>query len=70
MKAKPKVGDLVRWLHDNPDWVTLGTVVEVDTSQFESWKFRVIWHEDYEDIEDYKGVWYNPEDWVEQVGKV
>ena len=59
------VGDLVRWLHDDPAWVSFGTVVEVGTSQF-----RVMWHEDCEDIEDYKGVLYDPIDWKESMEKV
>jgi len=66
-EMKAKVGDLVRWLHDEPTWVAYGTVVEVDV---DTNQFTVMWHEDYEDIEGYKGVWYGPEDWEESMVKM
>ena len=64
-EMKAKVGDLVKWLHDSTNWVTFGTVVEVGRSQF-----RVMWHEDFEDIEGYLGIWYDPEDWEVSMEKV
>jgi len=66
-EVKAKVGDLVRWLHDEPTWVAFGTVIEVDAGMK---TFTVMWHNDYEDIQGYKGVSYDPIDWEESMVKV
>ena len=60
-----RVGTLVKWKHEDPFWVSLGTVVELRHSDIaeKGEQFRVVWHDDLADVEDYKGVWYDPVDW-------
>ena len=70
-EVKAKVGDLVRWLHDEPTWVAFGTVVEIDANRgCYGAQFRVVWHNDYEDVVGYEGMWYDPIDWEESMEKV
>ena len=54
-----KVGDLVRWTpHTKWQHGGLGTIVELGLAS----RYRIMWHVDIEDIRDYRGVWYDIDD--------